>query len=428
MPLKILAAADLHLGRRSKHLPVDASEAISSPIPTWRRLVDEAIRREVDLVCLTGDIVDESNKFFEAFGPLIQGLRRLDEHAIATCLVAGNHDFDVLGELVDQVDVPTVRLLGRNGTWESVSIDRAEESVTVTGWSFPARHFPRNPMADFPATGDADGIAVGLLHCDLEGAEEKYAPVRRSDFEETSVDCWLLGHIHKPSLYENSATVLYPGSPHALDNGEQGAHGPWLVTIRSSQDVTAELLPLSPVRYESLGVDVSSVETREDWRIAIVSAVEDRLKGLAEDLQEAEVLMCDITLEGRTASYEAIDRWIDAADTDEFTYHASGTTAHIHKIRNRARPAVGDLDALAVQENPAGYLARVIQTIEQEEDSELVEELVRRIRPVFQRIDSSSTYTPLRSEAPLDRTTVAVTEQILDRSRELLATLLDQKD
>ncbi len=428
MAVTILAAGDLHLGRRSKHLPTDVSTEVSSPIHTWRRMVDEAIRREVDLVCLTGDIVDQENKYFEAFGPLAKQLRRLDEHDIPVFLVAGNHDYDVLDELIDQVDSPRVHLLGRNGTWEQTAVEHTDLPVKIVGWSFPARHYRRSPIEEFPEQEAAAGVTVGLLHCDLDATEDRYAPVPRTHLLRAPVDCWLLGHIHKPSLDSEQAPILYPGSPHALDNGEQGRHGPWLVTVHSPQRIEAEQLPLSPVRYDSLRVDISEVETRDDWRAAVVSAIEAHLTDVEEQLLATDLAMCDMVLEGRTPAYEAVSRWIDTADMAEFTYDFSGTTARIYKVRNAARPGVGNLDQLADQQNPAGYLARVIQAIESEEESDLLDEVIRELRPVFRRLDASTTYSPLRDSTPLDRSDEVIAEQVLECSRELLAALIDQKE
>lgn len=42
---------------------------------TWSRIVDYAIAHGVDVVALSGDIVDRDNRYFEAIGPFQRGLR-----------------------------------------------------------------------------------------------------------------------------------------------------------------------------------------------------------------------------------------------------------------------------------------------------------------------------------------------------------------
>jgi len=53
MPLKILATADLHLGRKSSSVPRNLEE--SSTQFTWQRIIEYAIDKSVDVVVLAGD-------------------------------------------------------------------------------------------------------------------------------------------------------------------------------------------------------------------------------------------------------------------------------------------------------------------------------------------------------------------------------------
>lgn len=428
MAIQILAAADLHLGRRSKKLPRGADPAVSSPIQTWHRIVDEAVQRRVDLVCLAGDLVDKDNKYFEAFGPLMEGFRKLETHQIPVYLIAGNHDFDVLPELVEQAGNPYVHLLGASGEWEHETIDGLELPLTIAGWSFPAQHCRTNPLKNLPVDLPAGTLTVGLLHGDVDAADSRYAPVRRSDLEAAPVDLWLLGHIHKPELLSESPMTFYPGSPHALDSGEKGKHGVWLVTIHSENRIERSMLPLSPIRYEQFQVGMDEITSREEWRAAVVSAVDEYLGAPQAGLQQTKLLMCDIELTGRSPAYEAINEWTADPDIQEFSYVQNGTEACLRKIRNAAKPAVGNLEELAEEPTPAGYLAHLIQTIEQEQESDLLEELLEKLRPVFQRLDTSAVFSPLRGVSSLERNDQAIADHLLERSYELLYTLIEQKD
>src|SRR5690606_1937215 len=97
--VRILCAGDLHLGRRSSRVPWDGDGAAGSCAEAWMRLVECAIRERVDLVALSGDLVDHDNRWFEAFGPLERGLKRLADAGIPVYAVAGNHDYDTLPHL-----------------------------------------------------------------------------------------------------------------------------------------------------------------------------------------------------------------------------------------------------------------------------------------------------------------------------------------
>jgi type I site-specific restriction-modification system R (restriction) subunit len=58
-------------------VPETADLNALKPTAVWHSFVDTAIERKVDAVVLTGDVVDESNKFFEAYSALQSGIERL---------------------------------------------------------------------------------------------------------------------------------------------------------------------------------------------------------------------------------------------------------------------------------------------------------------------------------------------------------------
>ncbi len=135
--LRLLIAGDLHLGRASSRVTAqDASDVTVRA--ALDHLVDAAIRENADLLCLTGDVADESNRFWEALGPLTRSITRLAEEDIVTLAVSGNHDHDVLPRLADQLDPNAFHLLGRGGNWERYTheVDGAP-ALHVDGWSYP---------------------------------------------------------------------------------------------------------------------------------------------------------------------------------------------------------------------------------------------------------------------------------------------------
>ena len=86
--MKILATGYLHLGRRPARLPAEAEDDPRlSTAEAWQELVALAVEQGIDLVALSGDLVDRDNRFFEALGPLERGLGRLAEAGIDTVAV-----------------------------------------------------------------------------------------------------------------------------------------------------------------------------------------------------------------------------------------------------------------------------------------------------------------------------------------------------
>ena len=233
MPIRILATADVHIGRRPTRLANSDDAHRFSAAHMWEAIVDRAIEEKVDLVALAGDVVDHDNRFFEAIGPLERGLASLASHGIPTFAVAGNHDFDVFPRVAEVVGSDCFCLLGQGGQWEETRFTtKAGQQLCFHGWSFPSAHVPTSPLADY-RLASTDVPTLGILHAEVDVPASPYAPVTRAELNSTGVTLWLLGHVHKPD-YDKAVggpPVLYPGSPQALDPGEGGPHGPWLIEI-----------------------------------------------------------------------------------------------------------------------------------------------------------------------------------------------------
>ena len=72
MSIRLLAIGDMHLGRQPSRLPAELAHQAHDlgPQKAWERTVQQAIKQQVDLVVLAGDLVDQEDNFFEAFRPL----------------------------------------------------------------------------------------------------------------------------------------------------------------------------------------------------------------------------------------------------------------------------------------------------------------------------------------------------------------------
>ena len=281
---RILCTGDLHLGRYpSRTQSRDRAWAVDS---VWADTVSYAVEQAVDVVALTGDVVDDQNKRYEALGPLQRGLRRLEEAGIPVVAVAGNHDFDALPRLAEMVEAEHFHLLGRGGEWSTVTVaPEGRSPVQFVGWSFREAHEQASPVESFPdGRLRDDAPTVGLLHADLNAPGSVYAPVSLGALRQCPVSAWLLGHIHAPSLRDDrSPLVLYPGSLQPLDPSEPGPHGPWRVEVAPDGTSTAVQLPRAPLRYEHLEVDVDAIDDEGAVEAAVTDAMRDRLRTAREE-------------------------------------------------------------------------------------------------------------------------------------------------
>lgn len=365
--VRILCAGDLHLGRRSSRVPWDGDGAAGSCAEAWMRLVECAIRERVDLVALSGDLVDHDNRWFEAFGPLERGLKRLADAGIPVYAVAGNHDYDTLPHLARTIDAGNFRLLGEGGTWERATVVREGRPLLhIDGWSFPAERVTASPLPDYPRHPH-DGVPVlGLLHADLDQPGSRYCPVALADLHQIPVDIWLLGHIHAPALRERPGCplVLYPGSVQAMDPGETGMHGAWIVTVAAGARPAPRCIPLSTVRYEALEVDLTGVTDEDEARSRVVAAIRAALQEAATDAGPLTYLCSRVRLTGRTHLHRSLTG-IARGFEEEFSLpDMSGrVTALVERVTIDTRPAI-DLQALAAAPHPAGEVARMLQALD----------------------------------------------------------------
>ncbi|MHB1223639.1 MAG: metallophosphoesterase family protein, partial [Gemmatimonadaceae bacterium] len=345
--MRILCTGDLHIGRRPSRLPASADAAEHSCAAAWRAIVETAIARRVDLVAVSGDLVDRSNRYFEAVDPLERGLRRLAEHDIPTVAVAGNHDHDVLPRLADTIGGTHFHLLGRGGRWERLTLDRPGGRLHVDGWSFPQERFVTDPLLTHDLATPGDGVPVlGLLHADLGQSTSHYAPVALGDLRQRGCAFWLLGHIHAPKLHlrDGLAPVLYPGSPQAMDPGEAGCHGAWMVELRPGQAPTATQVPLSTVRYEQVELDVDGITDASDIEGLVVRAVGARIAaidatdGIESQRGSLRWLCVRLRVTGRTALRREIEKRL-AELGDDTLIDRDGVAAWVEHMDVDVRPA-----------------------------------------------------------------------------------------
>jgi len=192
--MNILATADLHLGRQSSNISKGLRE--SSVAFTLNRIVDYALSENIDAVLLAGDIVDRDNRYYEAVGQLQQAFSRLGKAGIPVVMIAGNHDYDVLPDIVKNREFDHVYLLGEKGNWEAKTIKTKNGDFQAVGWSFLTQHVLDDPLLQLkPKELDLDPNlpALGLLHGDLYDQKSQYAPLDMSGFPASGVQAWVIG-------------------------------------------------------------------------------------------------------------------------------------------------------------------------------------------------------------------------------------------
>jgi DNA repair protein SbcD/Mre11 len=424
-----MCTADIHMGRRASRLRgrVDNEHRFAA-VRAWIDVVDYAIDHGVDLLLLAGDVVDQDNRYFEAYGPLEEGLRRLASHGVRTLAVAGNHDIDVLPRLDRALDSDAFHLLGRGGEWERYTIERDGRPVLhVDGWSFAQQYVRDNPTHSYPALDRDETPVLVMLHGDLDNPSSPYGPISQADFERLGVDFWLLGHIHQPRQGElrSGSRFLYPGSPMALDPGEKGLHGPWLLEISGRSIRPVSQIALSRVRYEQFEIPLDGIEDETAFRTRVTNSFSAQLAERISDPGNLETICARLMLSGRTRLHHQRRKQLCDELVRDLELTVNGAAAFVEEIEDRARPDI-DLQALARESSPPGILAGLLLEIERGELGDQGRLVLGRITSKLNEVHNARPFANLATEPAQDEQ--AATERLLRVGLDLLDALVSQQE
>ena len=391
--MKLVLCGDLHLGRRSS-LVAEFDGREHRAAAAWLRVVELAVAEQAAAVLVAGDLIDQDNRFYEARGPIRSGLDRLQQAGITTFAVAGNHDAEALPYVARHLAHPALRLVGEGGAWESLRIEVGDEAVQLVGWSFPQAWHESSPLATPPPIPEPNVPTIGLLHADLDTAGSRYAPCSSSALAACGYDLWVCGHQHAPRRFESGGRLaaLYVGSPQALDAGEPGAHGAWVLETDSGGE--PELRPLSSVRYDAPEIDLDGVTDKASWDQAVQTALDAwTAKAVAESGPAIEVLSLRPRWVGACDLGRQIDEWY--AELAKAEAEAAGVPVRLLDRPTDATRAAVDLAALATGQDPPGRLARILLDLDADPPGPQASGLVQQAMARLDGLDRYNPYVPL---------------------------------
>lgn len=285
-PFRFLHTADLHLGTPFRGLGKYVSnkwlqKLREASYGVFARIVDVAIREQVQFVTIAGDLFDVAEVPMAVQFELRRGFETLETHGIPVFVCHGNHDplratrplqwpanvcvFDAVPHfLSDEYVVPSSSLhLGEGTTVQVSGFSYASAEMTQS----LAKHFVRSSQADF---------SIALYHGVVGAAGEhaNYCATKLETLVHRNYDFWGLGHIHKPGiLHDNHPTVLYPGNPQGRHAKEDGFRGVVLVDVDETGGVKVQRALTSTVQWMTCTVDVEDVESLDEGRRRILDAI-----------------------------------------------------------------------------------------------------------------------------------------------------------
>ncbi len=422
--MKLVLTGDIHLGRSSTRISDTLNKRQLRSASAWLRTVELAISENADVVCLSGDIADESNKFWESIGPLKEGISRLTYSGIKTVAVAGNHDYDVLPGLADQLPSDHFKLLGRNGKWERCKIElKNGEVLNIDGWSFPRKDVFQSPLNTYSLTEEMGIPTLGMLHGDLNAPSSSYAPLNLTSLQALGSGNWLLGHIHSPRLIQESSWILYPGSPQALDPGEPGVHGPWILEVQNGKIGLPVHYPLSTVWYEKTGIDLSGVSCEKELKSTIVSGIQLRSEQILKEAgSNLEHILLRLKLSGNTDISSRVNTVLDTLIQD-LRFPVDSAYVTVEKIENNTLPVV-NLQELAQTSTAAGAVARLLLDLQNSETPQHVKRLIQTTASKLEQLEKPGYYRLLSSDPDALE---SARKYLLQSGKDLLTELVSQR-
>jgi len=334
--MKFLHCADLHLDspllglNRYEGAPV--GELRGATRRSLHELVQLALRENVGLVLIAGDLFDGDWPDFNTGLYFVGQMARLRAAGIRVALVRGNHDAE--SRLTKSLPLPDhIHVFPSQAPETRIYEDLG---VAVHGQSFGNRTVDDDLAAGYPRAIPG-AFNIGLLHTSLDGrpGHAAYAPTRLDVLRGKGYDYWALGHVHRRELVrEDEPRVVFPGNPQGRHARETGAKGCELVTVEEGRMQT-RFVALDCVRWLHLECPVGDLANSDD----LLEVVQKHLRAAAYQA-EGRLLAVRLRITGQGPLHGRIAARRDAIENElrAVALDLGPSTAWIEKIQFELRP------------------------------------------------------------------------------------------
>ena len=254
--LKILHAADLHLDSPFEALPAGkAAIRRKEQRELLAALAELAVREQVDLVLLSGDLLDSDNTYRETGEDLVRCLRSIPAPVF---IAPGNHDYYSPKSPYARLKLPENVHVFRTGTPQGFPLHTL--GVMVYGAAFTEKH-AAPLLRDFSAPKREGMRNLLCIHGEVGVRDSLYDPISEEELARSGVDYAALGHIHKASGLRKAGNTWYswPGCPEGRGFDETGEKTVNLVELKG-ESCTLRTVSIAQRRYEELEIDVTGTE------------------------------------------------------------------------------------------------------------------------------------------------------------------------
>ncbi len=255
-PIKILHTADLHLDSPFQGLPAEKAAMRRGEQRAMLEALADLVQEEaVDLVLLSGDLLDGESVYYETGEQLVRCLR---EMAVPVLIAPGNHDYFTASCFYARMRLPrNVTVFTEKGIEYR---DFSRLGVRVYGAAFTDRTCP--PLLEGFTAERTEGVwNLMCLHGDVGAPASPYNPITEEQIAASGLDYLALGHVHKASGLKKAGDTWYswPGCPEGRGFDETGDKTVSLITL-DDEGCRLETRSIAARRYETLKVNIAEQE------------------------------------------------------------------------------------------------------------------------------------------------------------------------
>lgn len=268
--IKLLHAADLHLDSPFEGLPeAKAAQRRIEQRELLGRIADAARDEQVQLVLLSGDLLDSDSAYGETAEELVRTLAGIPAPVV---IAPGNHDYYSRRSPYYRLHFPSnVHIFTEN---RIECIEMPEIGVRVYGAAFTDK-YSEGLLSGFSVEKKPDTIDIMCIHGEVNKASQ-YNPVSEDDIAASNIDYIALGHIHQGSGLKKAGNTYYswPGCPEGRGFDELGEKYINLVGIADGE---CRIMPVSVSsrKYEILTVEMGENEALEAIENALPESTEN---------------------------------------------------------------------------------------------------------------------------------------------------------
>lgn len=278
--MKFIHFADAHLGSPFLGLSFlpssDFAQIEQAPNQSLSKIVDLALREQVDLVLIAGDTFDSprpnpSSQIFFA-----HEIERLTKAQIQVVMIFGNHDHMRKSDLLVP-DSPYFKLLGDGEKIETISRrTKSGFDYDVSGFSYLGNHIKNDMAAQLPAK--SSHYTFGIMHAQEkagQNGQNVYAPFNLSELKLLNYDYYALGHIHLRQVLAENPWIVYPGNIQGRHINEMGAKGCYVGEIdEQTKQTKIHFVQTSSITWRRESIELTEAISETDLQNLITAKLD----------------------------------------------------------------------------------------------------------------------------------------------------------